>query len=213
VIFYVLKRFSSPLSDFLGNLSEFSFKTPGMEATAKRKQVEAAAAIGALVATRAGESGQSENILEVAKAAAGAVANVVTARNLQRLGESTVLWVDDRPDNNRYERQTLEALGVRFVLSTSTDDALAKTQHRTFDAIISDMGRPPDSKAGYTLLDSLRKRGDQTPFIIYTGSRNPEHVAEALRHGALGCTNRPQELIELVLSALGRSANRSGNSV
>jgi CheY-like chemotaxis protein len=212
VILYILKRFSSPLSDFFSNLSEFSFKAPGMEATAKRKQVEAAAALGAAVAKRAVEVGQTENILEEAKAAAGAVADVVTPRNLERLGESTVLWVDDRPENNQYERQALEAFGVRFVLSTSTDDALAKTHNRTFDAIISDMGRPPDPRAGYTLLDALRNRGDQTPFVIYAGSRAPEHVAESQRHGAVGCTNRPQELIELVLSALGRSSKRSGKS-
>jgi DNA-binding NtrC family response regulator len=102
--------------------------------------------------------------------------------------------------------------GTLFVLSTSTDDALAKTQNRTFDAIISDMGRPPDPRAGYTLLDALRNRGDQTPFVIYAGSRAPEHVAESQRHGAVGCTNLPQELIELVLSALGRSSKRSGQS-
>jgi CheY-like chemotaxis protein len=101
-----------------------------------------------------------------------------------------------------FSHRQLEALGVRFVLSTSTEDALAKTLHRTFDAIISDMGRPPDARAGYTLLDALRKRGDQTPFIIYAGSRLPEHVAEARRRGAVGCTNRPQELIEMVLEVL-----------
>jgi len=98
----------------------------------------------------------------------------------------------------------MEALGVNFVLSTSTEDALEKSNHRTFDAIISDMGRPPDPQAGYTLLDKLRANGDRTPFIIYAGSRTAEHREEAKRHGALGCTNRPDELFELVLCALGR---------
>jgi len=98
----------------------------------------------------------------------------------------------------------LAALGVTFVLATSTDEALERLKIQSFDAIISDMGRPPDSQAGYTLLDRLRAGGDQTPFIIYAGSRAPEHRAEARRRGAVGCTNRPDELFEMVLSVLGQ---------
>ena len=39
VVLFILWRFSGPLSDFFSSLGEFSFKAPGMEATAKRKQV------------------------------------------------------------------------------------------------------------------------------------------------------------------------------
>jgi CheY-like chemotaxis protein len=114
-----------------------------------------------------------------------------------------ILWVDDRPSNNTYERQAMEKLGMVFELSTSTDDALAKIKAREpYDAIISDMGRPPDDRAGYTLLDRLRLNGDQTPFVIYASSRSQEHFDESVRHGAAGCTNRPGELIDLVRRAL-----------
>jgi CheY-like chemotaxis protein len=110
--------------------------------------------------------------------------------------------VDDQPDNNKYPRQALEALGVEVEAVLSTDEALERLRQRTFDAIISDMGRPPDSRAGYTLLDALRSRGDKTPFVIYAGSRSPEHQAESKQHGAIGCTNRADELLEMVLGAL-----------
>jgi CheY-like chemotaxis protein len=123
---------------------------------------------------------------------------------IRRAGRATVLWVDDRPSNNIHERQALEALGVTFVLATSTNEALEKVKSQSFDVIISDMGRPPDPQAGYTLLNELRTSGNQTPFIIYAGSRAPEHRAEARRRGALGYTNRPDELFEMVVSALGR---------
>lgn len=138
--------------------------------------------------------------------AADVVAEVVTPRAIRCARRSTVLWVEDNPYNNSYERQALEALGVSFVLAKSTDEGLNKISQQRFDAIISDMGRPPDSRAGYTLLDKLRSSGDQTPFIIYAGSRDPEHVAESRRHGAIGCTNNPNELFEMVLSALDRVA-------
>jgi CheY-like chemotaxis protein len=146
-----------------------------------------------------------ESIAKEAMIAADVVAEVVTPRVIIRASRSTVLWVDDNPDNNTYERQALEALGVSFVLATSTDEALKKISLQRFDAIISDMGRPPDSRAGYTLLDKLRANSNQTPFIIYAGSRNPEHIAESRRHGAIGCTNNANELFEMLLFILGRA--------
>lgn len=202
VVLFLVVRFRASLVDFLSSLGELTFKAAGIEATAKRQQVEAAAALGAALARRPADAGTPSASLEDAKSVASIVAEAAKPGATRRLRDTAVLWVDDRPDNNRFERQALEALGVRFVLSTSTDDALQKLSARTYDVIISDMGRPPDPRAGYTLLDSLRKRGDQTPFIIYAGSNAPEHKGEAQRHGALGSTNRADELFELVLSAI-----------
>lgn len=64
------------------------------------------------------------------------------------------------------------------------------------------MGRPPDQRAGYTLLDALRKDEDRTPYVIYAGSQAREQNDEARKHGAIGCTNRPQELTQYVLQGL-----------
>ena len=206
IIAFILARFGSDFREFFSSLSEFTFKGAGFEASAKRKQAEAVAALAAAATSRPEEGATPETVAEQAKAAAEIVAETVTPSLIRRAGRSTVLWVDDRPSNNVHERQSLEALGVNFVISTSTDDALDKLKRQSFDAIISDMGRPSDSQAGYTLLEKLRAAGDRTPFIIYAGSRAPEHQAEARRRGALGCTNRANELFELVLTALGRRA-------
>ncbi len=206
IITFILVRFGSDFRDFFSTLSEFTLKGVGFEASAKRKQAEAAAALAAAAVTRPEEGATPETVAERAKAAAEIVADSVTPSVIRRAGRSTVLWVDDHPNNNIHERQSLEALGVNFVISTSTEDALEKIKRQSFDAIISDMGRPPDLQAGYTLLDKLRAAGDRTPFIIYAGSRAPEHQAEARRRGAIGCTNRPNELFEMVLTALGRKA-------
>jgi CheY-like chemotaxis protein len=202
VLLFVLIRFGSSLRDFIANLGEFSLKAPGFEASAKIKQ-EAAAALGAAAVAHPEAGAAPEATARDARAAARVVSEIVTPRLIRRAGRATVLWVDDRPDNNVHERAALEALGVSFVLATSTEETLEKLKRQSVDAIISDMGRPPDPQAGYTLLDKLRASGDQTPFIIYAGSRAPEHRAEARRHGAVGSTNRPDELFEMVLSALG----------
>src|SRR5262245_44425715 len=87
-----------------------------------------------------------------------------------RLNGTKVLWVDDNPENNTYERQALSALGIEFVLVTTTEDALRELEAQKFGAIISDFGRRDDPQGGYTLLADVTKTPGHPPFIIYSGS-------------------------------------------
>ena len=199
---FVLVRFGPALKSFFESLGEFSFKGAGFEATAKRK-AEAAAALAAATAARPNTSDQSPRD---PRAAAEVVSQAVTSQVIRKAEQATILWVDDRPENNVYERQSLEALGTRFVIAKSTDEALAHLRSQRVDVVISDMGRPPDDRAGYTLLSALRNGGNRVPYIIYAGSNAPEHKAEALAKGAQGSTNRASELFEYVLSALKSAA-------
>lgn len=148
---------------------------------------------------KAGEEPASEaqlhRIVEVARASGPAAATGDGWRK-------HVLWVDDRPDNNRYERQAFEALGLRFTLALSTKEALEKLSWDKFAAIISDMGRREGPREGYVLLDRLRKEGDRTPLFFYASSNSPQHKRETLEHGGQGCTNNAQELFEIVTKAV-----------
>jgi CheY-like chemotaxis protein len=203
---WILLRFERSIKKFLENLGEVSLKAGGVEASAKRHQIEAAASLGAASAFHQ-MSVTDEHALpaEVSlDAVAQVLSDAIEPTTARRLASASVLWVDDRPENNVYERKSLEALGVHFEMSTSTEDALKKIRQNDFDLVISDMGRPPDDKAGYTLLDRLRSLGNKIPFIIYAGSRAQEHRDEAIRHGAMGCTNSPQELFELVITAISK---------
>jgi CheY-like chemotaxis protein len=113
-----------------------------------------------------------------------------------------ILWVDDRPENNTYERRAFEAMGLRFSLALSTDEAFERLSQAKFVAIISDMGRREGSREGYVLLDRLRKEGDRTPLFFYASSNAPEHKRETQAHGGQGCTNNAQELFEMVMRAV-----------
>jgi CheY-like chemotaxis protein len=113
-----------------------------------------------------------------------------------------ILWVDDRPSNNVHERQAFEAMGLRFTLALSTDDAFTKLAAERFAAIISDMGRPEGPREGYVLLERLRSGGDSTPLFIYAGSNSLEHRREIRKRGGQGTTNDPQELVEMVTQAV-----------
>ncbi|CAJ3342048.1 Uncharacterised protein [Burkholderia pseudomallei] len=117
-----------------------------------------------------------------------------------------VLWVDDSPDNHTQERErTLAGGHLVYELATSTDEGLSVARGALFDVVISDMGRPGDRLAGYTLLEGLRREGNLVPFVIYSAGRKPEHVGLALKAGALGTTDHYVELSALVLRAIGRS--------
>lgn len=116
--------------------------------------------------------------------------------------QNQILWVDDRPTNNTYEQQAFEALGLRCTSVLSTGAAFKNLAHSRYAAIISDMDRPEDPRAGYALLDRLRREGDQTPLFFYTSSNAPEHRQETLEHGGQGSTNDPQELVEMVTRAV-----------
>jgi CheY-like chemotaxis protein len=139
------------------------------------------------------DQGETDEVLEVVR--------TMESREEPTIARQLVLWVDDRPDNNIIERQSMAAYNFDFELAASTGQALAKLQNRRYDAIISDMGRPPDSQAGYTLLEAVRESGNQTPYFIYAGSRAASHVQEALRRGAQGTTNRSDELLQMLLEA------------
>lgn len=217
VVLFVVLYFGQQLKNFLRDAHELTFKagTSGIEATAKRQQIEAAVALTTaavqrqLTAPRTAKDEAVQSQLEVPPSAEE-IANVVNEATrpqaARRLAGASVLWVDDRPTNNTYERRTLEAFGLAITLSTSTEEGLEKLRARRFDVVITDLGRPGDPQAGYTLLEHIRQTNKQMPVIIYSAAARDEQHAEARRRGAFGSTNNPQELIQLVVSAvLGRS--------
>ena len=134
-------------------------------------------------------------IVEVVRAASPATAGGDGWRN-------QILWVDDRPANNEYERQAFEGVGLRFTLALSTDEAFERLSQNKYAAIISDMGRREGPREGYVLLDRLRRQGDRTPLFFYASSNAPEHKRETQEHGGQGCTNKAQELFEMVTRAV-----------
>jgi CheY-like chemotaxis protein len=120
----------------------------------------------------------------------------------RRLKDARILWVDNRPADKAYARKSMEALGIHFAFSTSTQDALKKIQSEHFDLIISDMNRPPDFRAGYHLLEELRRVGIGVPYIIYAAPSTPEKQAETKRRGGYASTDNAQDLFQFVIDAI-----------
>jgi CheY-like chemotaxis protein len=150
------------------------------------------------VASSRGESGTSEPQIRQIVEAVQEVRPAETSSDWN----NRLLWVDDRPENNVYERQAFEAVGVVCSLALSTTEALDLLSKKRYAAIISDMGRREGPREGYVLLDAIRQKGDKTPFFIYAGSNEPAHKRQTAEHGGQGCTNSPQELFQMVTRAV-----------
>ena len=124
-------------------------------------------------------------------------------RNADVVVGACVLWVDDEPLNNAWEREAMDALGISVITARSTTEAKFFLERDRVDLVISDMDRPgeaPDGpKAGYTLRDAMHRHGVTAPLIFYIleldlNRRPPERT--------FAITNRPDELLDYVIDAL-----------
>lgn len=141
--------------------------------------------------TAAASSTETKQIQEIARKA-----------STLSLNETTILWVDDEPQNQEYERKALDAIGINFVLAKNTQEAASLLASQRFNVVITDFKRADDPQGSYTLLDEVKKLPNPPPVIIYTGSTSPELEAQARQHGAYAQTNMPQKLFSLVVDAV-----------
>lgn len=127
--------------------------------------------------------------------------------------QKRILWVDDRPDNNRLETAALAKLQIEVVAVTSSKEALARLESdpELFDLVLSDWQRPESNvgapSAGVYLLRELRARHLSMPVIFYHGSSDERERRVrrelAISEGAFGEAIMPDRLLELVISSLG----------
>lgn len=132
--------------------------------------------------------------------------------SLELLEGKRILWVDDIPLNNRNELRMFRSLGIASDAVISTQDAIERLERdeTQFDLIISDMSRDGDNKAGLELIADYgtlvtqqnRAPDDRLPLIFYIGNYNPTVGTPA---GAFGITNRPDQLLHLVIDALAQA--------
>ncbi|BCL78227.1 response regulator [Ktedonobacteria bacterium brp13] len=200
-IVFTLVYLGTPLKKFLTNLSEITFTAGPLETTVKRQEIlQAAISLAdAVRAPGAKPIADTENARKVARL----IDKIITSKDSQKIKGTSILWVDDKPSNNMYERNAFESLGIKIITSVSTEDTLEKLKLQKYDLIISDMGRLPDAEAGYTLLKAIQKEKISTPFIIYAvGGDKPDHKDKAYSSGAFGSTSNALELFESAIDAI-----------
>ena len=127
--------------------------------------------------------------------------------HLKVFKDTQILWVDDHPENNLNERKMFRQLKIEVDIAEDTEKAIKMLKNASYNIVISDMHRnnelPPGKKetAGLTFLQKFREINKNTPVIFYIGIIKPDLGVPAC---AFGLTNRPDELLHLVLDALER---------
>lgn len=120
---------------------------------------------------------------------------------------SRVLWVDDNPGDNLYERTLLTALGVSIDVALSTKEAKYLGAKLPYDLILSDITRGSNACAGLEMLSELRQEKIVAPLIYYVGRVDPEKPPPM---GAFAITNKPDELLHFVFDVLERRSSEAG---
>jgi CheY-like chemotaxis protein len=114
---------------------------------------------------------------------------------------SRILWVDDRPSSNMYERRFLLSLGVQIDQATSSEEAIYLLKSSPYNLVISDMERYGDSSAGLKMLEQIKRLRRNHPVIFYVAFLNKRR---GVPEGAFAITNRPDDLLHSVLDILER---------
>jgi CheY-like chemotaxis protein len=153
-------------------------------------------------------AGQLDDLREqisALKAQQGDTESVPIGEGLRNL--RTVLWVDDYPENNAFERDALLRKQITVVQAASTREAVGQATSRSFDAIITDMGREADGEdAGLELLNALKQHNIAAPVIVYASATAVARTrAAALALGASCVTSSGTELLGM-LAAVGPSS-------
>jgi len=119
------------------------------------------------------------------------------------LKDRTLLWIDDMPENNIHERAMFKDFGltVCYVQTNARAVERIEKEGRKYDVILSDIKRPNSEPDGLALLPDLAQRKIETPVIYYVTDFDLNRSVPA---GAFGLTNRPDELVHLVIDALER---------
>ena len=112
-----------------------------------------------------------------------------------------VLWIDDHPEWIAWEKQMLERLEVDVTTATDTGRALKRLQAEPYDLILSDIARGPRGDEGVAALPAIRSVAPDIPVIFYVADLKEGREPPP---GSAGITNRPEELLHLVLDVLER---------
>ncbi len=189
VIITLLILFYTPLRNLLSNLNEF--KALGVEMSFVKDTMDAALKLADKSPKWKVEVPQADRERVIARA----------KKHLHILKNAQILWIDDHPENNRNEMRMFQQLKAQVDTVTDTDAALAILKENKYDVILSDMARGDRSDAGVDFLQKFRRRDESTPVIFYVGVFDKKRGTPPQ---SFGITNRPDELLHLVLDALER---------
>jgi DNA-binding NtrC family response regulator len=108
--------------------------------------------------------------------------------------EIKILLIDDEPKTTNLYGKVLSEKGYSVTEISDSEEAIKLIENSFFDLIISDLQMP-----GFSGIDILKKKPDESIFILITGYASIESAVEAMKHGAYDYLMKPLKLEELLL--------------
>ena len=124
-------------------------------------------------------------------------------KNLDILKGARILMFDDRPDLLKNERKMLENLGIHTSMVTSLKQAEETLKVNHYDLMISDIDRPTGQPNGIEAVKQLRVENPELAVIFYISAIEPDKGTPPY---AFGITNKPTELVHLIIDVLQRKS-------
>lgn len=195
IIFYVIWRYRQGFADLITSAKnrEFTVEFGGQKLSMK----EASAEQRVLLEDLQKQLNEVRKKVEGSKIpAAAAAAELVKDRSIV---SNAVLWADDHPKNNSFFIDLLQKRGYRVDLAISTQDALSLLDRNKYLLIVSDMSRDEAGRdnrdAGVDLLEEVRKRRIDSPYVVFCSDRGARQFGEQIRQlGGQAITSSPTEL-------------------
>jgi DNA-binding NtrC family response regulator len=199
----LVKRISSGEFDVTKGKFSFDTQAAAVTKTLEKAEQERKAEPGSEPSQESSESRMATASITPQVLSYDKIRSRINAETQTTFAASRILWVDNSPRHNQNEMDALRALGITIHVATSTEDALSVLRHQQYDLVISDMGRPGDADAGFSLALKIRERGLTVPVVIYTGARRVEELrGQAFSKGVWYVCSDPYELFAAVTNYL-----------
>ena len=111
------------------------------------------------------------------------------------------LWIDDNPPCVLSEQRLLNALNVQIDSAFSSENAALMIKNTPYDLIVSDLNRNGNVHEGYEFIKELVEQNIRIPTIFYI---TKFHEERGVPPYTFGITNRPTELLHLVMDIIER---------
>ena len=124
--------------------------------------------------------------------------------------KSTVLYVEDNPDNRSLIRRVLESEDYSVVEAANAGQALEKLEHGNIDLILMDINMP--DMDGYALTAKIKamQRYSKIPIVAVTANVMRGDREKSLKAGCDGYIQKPID-IDLLSQQIERYIIRSTN--
>jgi two-component system OmpR family response regulator len=122
-----------------------------------------------------------------------------------------ILVVDDEAPVREMIEDALSLAGYKTLAASDGLEALNILRTSKVDLIVSDINMP--KLDGFQLLESLRLKGDNTPFVLLTASKERPHLSTGFRLGADDFIAKPFGIEELALRVAAILRRSNGQKV